>query len=140
MEQLLFIALVGFFSISKAIALDNKTSLALKEQTAMDKLSSGITIDSVSYQANNLTIIVNNTGKIKLKLEELDVYVDGSRIPRDQTNRTIRITPRDFLNPTLWDPDESIEIDVYTTLGSGTHSTTLLTEYSTSDTKVFDLA
>jgi archaellum component FlaG (FlaF/FlaG flagellin family) len=135
---LFFMALVGFFSISKAIAIDNKTSIMLREQTAMNKIKSEITIYNLSYYSGEgiISIYVNNTGKLKLKQEELDIYVDGSRIPRDQTNRTIKILPQDFLNPTLWDPDESIEINVTYSLSTGTHYVDVITEYSTDDTQI----
>lgn len=138
---LFFIALLGFFTVSKAIAIENKNSIAMREEMTMNKIKSEVSIDSISYNSpsTKIVMVVNNTGKIKLDTDEIDIYVDGSRIPRDQTNRTIQILPQDFLNPNLWDPDESIEINITYSLSVGNHYIDILTEYSTGDTGIITI-
>ncbi|MEM4260450.1 MAG: hypothetical protein QXG00_04395 [Candidatus Woesearchaeota archaeon] len=139
---LFFVALLGFFTVSKAIAIENKESIAMREELTMNKIKSDISIYNVTYDSpsSKILVVVNNTGKIKLKLEEIDIYIDGSRIPRDQTNRTIQILPQDFLNPSLWDPDESIEINITYSLSVGNHYIDILTEYSTRDTSIITVS
>jgi archaellum component FlaF (FlaF/FlaG flagellin family) len=131
-------AILGFFSVSKTMALQTKQNINLREDRALNVLQSSVQITNLSYDLfkTNITFIVNNTGKIMLRTEQLDIYVDGVRIPRNQTNRTITILPPDFVNPILWDPDESIAVEVAQPLLSGTHTITVITEYSTKDTTI----
>ncbi len=79
------------------------------------------------------------TEKKKLNTGYLDVFIDGIKIPRSDSNRTIKFTENStFINPTIWDPDETINITVSLKLSKGTHISHVSTEYGIKDSRIFE--
>jgi archaellum component FlaF (FlaF/FlaG flagellin family) len=92
-------------------------------------------MEIVSLQFDNLTapdntsIVLNNTGRNKIEMAYLDVWIDRIRLPRDSGNRTIEIVGQNAVNPLHWDPGETVKIDVMLNLATGTHRAIVSTEY-----------
>ena len=114
------------YSVATTASLKDTQELSLKE------LKTDIAIQTVAYDPSpNLTIAVRNTGKTLLNLDYVDVYVNGTRIPRNESNRTIEMnSSTDLFNPDLWDPEEDILINVSMELAAGTYRIDVHTQYS----------
>jgi archaellum component FlaG (FlaF/FlaG flagellin family) len=99
--------------------LDDSTSAAAREkQRAVNVMQTSFTIPSASYSAGTVYVYVKNTGDASFDPEEMDIYLDGIRIPRDITNRTVNVTvDTDVSNVGTWDPGEELEFNVFTTYG-----------------------
>ena len=75
-------------------------------------------------------IYVKNTGKTQLSTTDLDVYIDSSRFPRNDTNRTITLmSDTDTTNTGNWDPEEIVMIQAFKTLGSASHEVIVKAEH-----------
>ena len=116
------IMFIGVLVVSTAlIAVFNgyvdKTSDALTEQQDMitNQLKTSVEIEVIHYdnETNTTTAYVENTGSTILKIDDIDVFIDGTRIPRNSANRTIEvISDTDTVNIGKWDPKESVKITI----------------------------
>jgi archaellum component FlaG (FlaF/FlaG flagellin family) len=118
-------------------------SLNIKNDYLSKQMKTDISIDVVSYDSSSDTtyIYVKNTGKISLKLNDTDVYLNGFRIPRSDTNRSIEVlSDTDTINPGTWDPKEEVLVKVYQALSSSTsHKVIVSTQYDASDMDEFSI-
>ncbi|MFC2163210.1 hypothetical protein ACFLRF_05965 [Candidatus Altiarchaeota archaeon] len=88
-----------------------------QQESLKDQLETGISLTSTTYDATEYYIYATNTGKTTLEVDCMDVFIDREYLPQD--NYSITITDLTF-DPTLWNPDESIEINAYWTPVAGT--------------------
>jgi archaellum component FlaF (FlaF/FlaG flagellin family) len=142
---MLFFALVivlSTFSLIYGRMVQSTTmTYDMQNQKIEDTLSTveitNITFDAVS-SPDTTAIFVQNTGKNKLSLDYVDVFIDQIRIPRESINRTFEFAPGSgTINPLQWDPDETLIISTYLDLGAGTHYAAVTTEHGTKDTKSY---
>ncbi len=121
--------------------LDN--SMALNEmQTQKQKVAQtsisiiNATIDKSNEEAN-ITIDVVNDGRRMLDLDDVDIYVDGYRVPRNEESRTIGFISSNDINPLHWDPGEIIQINTSLELTGDSHRAVVATEFGITDSTVF---
>jgi archaellum component FlaF (FlaF/FlaG flagellin family) len=106
-------------------------SLESKNDIMKQKMDEDLIFSSISYAGGSslITVVANNTGTTIIDKDLLDIYVDGVRIPRNNTNRTITVVvSTEYKNPGLWDPYESISSKIKFGLASGIHSVELYTQ------------
>lgn len=146
-QLIMFIAVITIASgivIAVSSSLQEATnSMTTHTDSLTLSIKTDVTIDIVSHDDNeNVTYIyVKNTGKTPLKLNYTDVYLNGFRIPRNDTNRTIEVlSDTDTLNTGVWDPKEEIMIKVFQTLNAATsHKVTITTQYDVQDSEEFSI-
>ncbi len=120
----------------------DQTQASMRTQADLlnNQIKTNTDITSSNYSAGTTTVYIINNGKTLLKLDRIDIYLDNEFIPRNDSNRTIEIEPStDTKNPGLWDPNEIVKIEVFKTLGSGTHTSKVTTQYGTIDEDTFSI-
>lgn len=121
-----------------------ETNMVLTEQQeiAEERLKTSINIYNVTHYSapspDETLIYVLNDGNRKLELNDTDVFINGTRIPRDENNRTIIFNGTNILNPLHWDPGETILINVTMDLAAGIQTATVVTEFGVKDSYSFD--
>ncbi|HDD04885.1 MAG TPA: hypothetical protein ENF51_00120 [Candidatus Aenigmarchaeota archaeon] len=134
-------------SVTAALALSQifyntidtaSSSIAERSKISYRLMRSDITISSVNYTSGLLRIFVRNTGKTTLDPGYVEVYVDNLRIPHSSVSKEVA-PDTDAFNPDLWDPEEILEINVTTTLSSGTHRVEVEAEGGVSDVETFSI-
>lgn len=135
--MIMFIAVLAMsitvVTVFKNVIDDTSSSLKIQGDAVSNSLKTDITIESVAY--SNVTDITSvglrNSGRTKLDIDKVDVYLDGAYIPRNDTNRTITLeSTTDIKNPGIWDPDEIVTIRIFQTLQDGDHTLSISTQYS----------
>ena len=111
---IMFIALLILASsvvfIMSTYVQETQESLTEQKNRLVDEIRTSITIDSISYTNETLTIYSTNIGTTNLRLETIDLFIDGIRIPR--TSRTITIEPDTLVGgPSIWNPREVIKVE-----------------------------
>lgn len=117
---ILFISVMGMAATVVAVfktMLDDSTSAAAREkQRAVNVMQTSFTIPSASYSAGTVFVYVKNTGDASFDPDDMDIYLDGIRIPRNATNRTVQVTAdTDLSDVGTWDPGEELEFNVFIT-------------------------
>jgi len=138
---IMFIAVIsmttGFIGIFKMYVDESASSMQIQSKVIANNIKTDITFQVVSFDnmTESTTATILNTGKTKLDIDYVDVYVDSLMVPRNDGNRTIQISPTtEIENPGIWDPREVLEVVVYKNLTKGTHSIKIATEYGVVDT------
>ena len=114
--------------------------MQIQSNVIANNVKTDITVQVASFDNLTETITANvvNTGKTKLDLDYVDVYVDSLFIPRNSGNRTLEIIPStEVENPGIWDPREILEVEVFMNISEGSHTIKIATEYGVIDTFVF---
>ncbi len=130
---ILFIAVMALATATTVVFknyLDRSSSAVNEQQSrSQDVMRTNFFIPIVSYNNVDTTrIYVKNTGSTRFAPEDMDVYIDGIRVPRSPANRSISVVAdTDNTNPGIWDPGEELEIEVYQTFTSSTTRTVLVT-------------
>jgi archaellum component FlaF (FlaF/FlaG flagellin family) len=127
------------FIFSKNILLQDRQSMMATGKIVAENVNTHVFIETANYSLSTISVQAKNQGSTTLKIEYLDIYIDQIRIPRDVSNRTISIVAPDITNPGLFDPDETIEINVTFPLPSGNHTVKLVTEHEASSSKIFEV-
>ncbi len=107
-------------------------SLAVQEQQLQGALNTNILIENATYNATGkeISLTVKNTGSQTLSPDHIDVFVDRVRIPRSTANRTMALVPEtNLVNPTLFDPEEELNITIFRALSPGNHLVEVVTSY-----------
>lgn len=146
-QMIMFVAVItvasGLVIVFNTSVTKTSNSIQTKTDTLAQTMKTDVTIDMVSYDSSSNTtyVYVKNTGKTQLQVNDTDVYLNGFRISRNTTNRTIEVLPdTDTINPGIWDPKEQILIKVFDKLNSSTtHKVTITTEYDVQDTEEFSI-
>lgn len=116
-HMILFIAVLGIAS-GLLVGLKNfsdnaQSSFNQKSDEFNKQIRTSFEIEVVSYDNNTETtsVYVRNTGETTLKPGTIDIYIDGTRFPRNTTNRTIKVLEdTEQVNPGLWDEAEKLLI------------------------------
>jgi archaellum component FlaG (FlaF/FlaG flagellin family) len=145
-QVIMFIAVITVTSILVVVfngyITNTSNSIAIQNDYLVNQLKSDISIDVVSYANDNTTMIyVKNTGKVALRLNDTDVYLNGLRIPRNVTNRNIEVlSDTDTINPGTWDPKEQVLIEVYQKLNDTlSHKVIVSAQYDVKDIEEFSI-
>ena len=146
-QIIMFIAVItvatGLIVVFNASVTEASNSVRIRTDTLSLTMRTDITIDMVSYESSTNTtfVYVRNTGKTMLTPNQTDVYLNGFRIPRNESYRTIEIIEdTDLINPGVWDPSEQIIIKIFQELNSSViHEVTVATEYNVQQTEKFSV-
>ncbi|MBN2881161.1 hypothetical protein JXM83_03845 [Candidatus Woesearchaeota archaeon] len=116
---------VVFFNDYSREAVD---SANIQRQQLSEKLKTSASIDIINFDdstnPDTINAYVKNTGLVTINYEDLDLYVDNVRIPRDNLNRTIQIlADTDTTNVGVWDSKEVILVQIFYNLTSSTTHT-----------------
>lgn len=138
--QVLFIIVVMIVAANVLIqnsANVNSYTLAKKDNTniALEKENSQMEISNMTEfgaAPKSINITVKNSGKLKLDQNDLDLYIDNSRINSSNFQVTNQI---DIINPKIFDPDETVVI-TYSGISSGSHYITVVNEYGAKTSKI----
>jgi len=142
---ILFIAAIsiatGLLFGMKNFSDNAESTFKMKSDEYNNKIKTGIRIEVISHNnwTNTTNIYVKNTGQTKLDPAKFDIYIDGVRIPRNASNRTIEVIPdTDNVNIGILDPKEAVHIQVFGYLNKDiTHEVTVTTQYETRDSDFF---
>ena len=141
---IMFVAVISlttaFVAIFKTYVDESTSSISIQSKVISNNLKIDLNIVTISYDNNTekITSHIQNTGKTKLDLDYVDVYIDDIFVPRVTSNRTINVlNSTEIENPGIWDPKEVIEINVYMNLSKGTHKIAVSTEYGVKDSTTF---
>jgi archaellum component FlaG (FlaF/FlaG flagellin family) len=146
-QAIMFIAVLGI-AAGLIVAFKNYTDeteavFVEKGDKYNQVLQTDIAIDSFHYNnaTDTLYLYVRNTGKTVMKTGDIDVYIDGVRLPRQAANRTIEVTEdTDTINPGIWDPKEILLIRAYIELNSSlSHTAMVMSPYEVRATETFSI-
>ena len=130
---ILFIAVMGMAGATVVVfknMMEQGTTAAVEEKDrSVGVMRTDFTIPSATYSAGTVTAYVKNTGRQAFDPEDIDVYLDGIRIPRDPSNRTVSVTSdSDTYNSGIWDEGEDLEFAItYTYATSTSHTISVYT-------------
>lgn len=145
------ILFIASMFLATAVAVTVKTqydkttvSMQLEQARLNDELRTDISIDIVKYSEDtNITnIYVKNTGSNEVDANDIDVYLNKERVPRNDSNRTITLlTDTMKFNNSLWNPKEVIQITIYNwSLATNTvHEVSVVTAVDVKDTYEFSI-
>lgn len=130
---ILFIAVMALATTTTIVFKNylDKSSNAVNEQQqrSVDVMKTSFTIASAAYDGASTTYIyAKNTGSTRFDPDDIDLYIDGVRIQRNESFRNISVaTDTDTTNTGIWDPNEELEIEYYNTFSvSETHTATII--------------
>jgi archaellum component FlaF (FlaF/FlaG flagellin family) len=110
------ISLATLVSASLKVSVEDSTnSMVMQSKIASNEMKTNFRIASMSYNNNTEEIRVSalNIGKTILNIEQIDIFVNGEFISRNDTERQIYVEPStDNKNTGLWDPTETLTIIV----------------------------
>ena len=145
-HRIMFIAVISISTLVVAVfseQIDSTTSsISTQQNWLSNQLKTDITIEVINFvngSENQTTVYLENTGSTILDIGYIDVYVGGKRIPRNDSNRSIRVlSDTEIKNTGEWDPKEQVEIVFNTTLKENSTYTLLVTgQYGARDTEDF---
>jgi archaellum component FlaF (FlaF/FlaG flagellin family) len=144
---ILFIAVIsiasGLLIGIKNFADQSESAFNTKKDEFNQQIGTDITIEVIHYnnQTDQTSIFVKNTGLTIMKPSQIDVYIDGLRIPRNDTNRSIAVlSDTDTVDIGFWNPKEELKIVVNLALNENkSHDVIVTTPYETSDTETFSV-
>lgn len=140
---ILFIAVMALATTTTIVFKNylDKSSGAVNEQQqkSVDIMKTSFEIAIATYDSGTIRAYVKNTGSTRFDPQDIDLYIDGTRIPRNSGNRTIAVTSdTDTINSGIWDPQEELEIEIYKThSGSETHELLVATPNGVQDTEEY---
>ena len=146
-QTIMFISIIivatGLVFVYNSIMDDTSNSLRVQGELISNRIKTDLEIVSSSYDNDSQTVnvYVKNTGKTKLDIEKVDVFLDEKRIPRNDANRSIEVLPdTEIRNTGIWDPSEDIAIQIQRSLNdTSKHSVQVTTQYAISDIDSFSL-
>jgi archaellum component FlaG (FlaF/FlaG flagellin family) len=143
---ILFIAVIaiatGLLIGIKSFTDNAEVSIKEKGNALNKQIATSFAIEVINYDnIKNETIIYSrNTGTTNMKIEEIDVYLNGIRIPRNISNRTITIiedTER-FNTLDIWDSNEILMIIINKKLEQNSiHELIITTPYNVRISETF---
>ena len=132
--------IIGF----KNFADQSQSSLTSRTKELNNHIKTAIKIELISYDntTNETKVYVRNIGSTTLDPSYVDIYIDGFRFSRNQSqayNRGVEVLPdTDITDPGLWNPKEQLYIIARKHLSiHKTHEVTVTTQYEGSDTDTF---
>ncbi|RME52017.1 hypothetical protein D6783_06070 [Candidatus Woesearchaeota archaeon] len=142
---ILFIALLTVTTsvavLFKGYVDSSGSALKTQQQFLFDQLRTSVEITSLSFNSSadpqQTHIYVLNVGKTKLDINKTDIFIDGIRFARNDSERIIRVeNDTDVVNKGIWDPDEVVFIQANRKLSSGKHTVLVVTEFGVGDSEV----
>ncbi len=135
---IIFIAVLGLATaaalVFKSSSDKSTTAMYDKQESLTDIIDTDFKIETVYYEDSGdpdyTFAYIKNTGKKKHNVSKIDIYIDGLRIPRNETNRTIAVeSDTDTVDVGIWNTKEIIKVSVNMTIdGSISHEFALLTD------------
>ena len=115
---ILFIAVMALATTTTIVFKNylDRSGAAVNEQQqrSTDIMQTSFNIAIATYNEGTVTTYVKTTGSTRFDPQDIDIYIDGIRIPRNEGNRTIQVTEdTDNTNPGIWDPQEELEIQIF---------------------------
>lgn len=117
---IIFVAVMGMAAatvfVFKSLIDDSTNAAADENKRTVDVLKTDFTIAAASYDGGSTVYVyVKNTGKAAFDPDDMDIYIDDIRIPRNASNRTVEVTSdTDTFNIGTWDEAEELEFNVFT--------------------------
>ncbi|MFP4403310.1 MAG: hypothetical protein ACLFPJ_03095 [Candidatus Woesearchaeota archaeon] len=121
-----------------------ESSIKEKGDAINQQIKTSLAIEVISYNndSKKLNVYARNIGKTNLKIDQIDIYINGQRIPRNTDNRTITVL-EDTTNsntPLVWNPNELIEIIINKEMDENTiNELTITTQYNFKKTESFSI-
>lgn len=118
---IIFVAVMGMAAatvfVFKTLIDDSTNAAASENKRTVEVLKTDFTIAAASYDgAGTVYVYVKNTGKAAFDPDDMDIYIDDMRVPRNASNRTVGVTvDTDTLNFGTWDEAEELEFNVFLT-------------------------
>ncbi len=144
---ILFIAVLGIATGLvvglKSFSDDMRSSMHSRSSAFKSISETSFKIEVVHYDSESgiTNIYARNTGEKSHRLENVDVYLNGMRIPRDEDNRTIELledTIRDNEGRDIWDKGEKLVIRVFKDIGENRiHEVIVTTPHEGAESKEF---
>lgn len=117
---------------------ETNQQLRIESDRLQEQIGTNVVIQNVNYDNGTVTAYVINDGRTDLGIEDTDIFVEGSRISRN--DRTITITSdTQITSSDVWSPSEVIEVTTDTSLNSGRRTFKIVTENGISDEEGFDV-
>ena len=146
-QLIMFIAVLfvatGLVIVFKGFMDSTTSSIVIQQNRVSDQLETDITIEVIDYDNTTATTTVyaKNTGKTKLKIDLVDIYIDEERFPRNDSNRTITVlSDTEIINLGIWDPKEVIKIQAFRNLTTDkSYDVTILTQNGIKDSDEFSI-
>ena len=144
---ILFIAVLsitsGLLVAIKNYADETEGTFSIKSEEYNKVIRTDINIELVYHnnETNITYVYVRNTGQTNMKIDQIDIYIDGLRFPRNDSNRTIGVEPdTEIINTGAWDPKEQLLIKADRYLDNTvSHEVVVATPYSVRDTESFSI-
>lgn len=144
---ILFIAVLsiasGLLVVIKNYADQTEGTFVQKADEYNKVIKTEIHIEVVYYDnlTNNTLVYVKNTGQTAMDPAQVDIYIDGIRIPRSSDNRTIEVqADTEVINTGLWDPKEVLYIRARLDLSEDiSHEVMISTPYSIQDSETYSI-
>lgn len=117
---------------------ETNQQLRIESDRLQEQIGTNVVIQNVNYNNGTVTAYVINDGRTDLSIEDTDIFIEGSRISRN--DRTITITSdTQITSSDVWSPSEVVEVTTDTSLDSGRRTFKLVTENGISDEEGFDV-
>ena len=146
-QVILFIAVLGIVS-GLLVSIKNYTdktegAFSTKSNEYNQIIRTNIKIEVVQHNnfTNTTWVYVRNTGQTNMKPEQIDVYIDGVRFPRNNSNRTIEVLwDTEIEDVGIWNPKEELLIKAFMWLNENiTHDVIITTPYEVRDSESFSI-
>lgn len=129
---ILFIAVMALATTTTVVFKNylDRSGAAVNEQQqkSVDIMKTSFNIAIATYNDATTTTYVKNTGSTRFDPQDIDIYIDGIRVPRNSGNRSIQVTSdTDTTNTGIWDPQEELEIEIYKEYTTSQTRTLLIT-------------
>lgn len=117
---------------------ETNQELRMESDRLTREIGTNVVIQNVNYNNGTVTAYVINDGRTDLSKDDTDIFVEGSRISRN--DRTITITSdTQITSSDVWSPSEVVEVTTDTSLNSGRRTFKIVTENGISDEAGFDV-
>jgi archaellum component FlaF (FlaF/FlaG flagellin family) len=142
---IIFIAVLtiasGLMVAMKNFADETEGAFTSKSDKYNEYMMTSIEIDVVHYDnTTNVThIYARNTGRTSLDIDQIDVYIDGMRIARNASNRSI-VPDTEVVSTGIWDPRELLHIEAESDLDDTIeHEAIIITGNSYRESETFSI-
>lgn len=146
-QMIMFIAALGIATGLlmgiKAFSDTAEGSFKTQSDGFNNQIKTSIKIELISHDDTEdiTSIYAVNRGQTSIKLDDIDVYINGIRFPRSTDNRTIEvIADTETINTGIWDYKEKILIKANMTLNpSISHEATIIGPHGARDDESFSI-
>jgi archaellum component FlaF (FlaF/FlaG flagellin family) len=137
-QAIMFIAVMSasvlLVYIFQSQVSESTGTIIQKQETLKNQLATDVSIDSITYNGTTLNIYAKNVGRTQISPNQTSIYINGEYI-EDKTVKLLTDTDTQPLG--VWGTSEVIQILTNITLGTGTYTLRLSTEYGTVTSEEF---